>query len=166
MAYTLEQNLLSKMIESSESRTLEQNKKKEVSKSKKNKAVEEIEKAWKYIQVESKLFLCNKYFETLGNTPWPILCLKFSPDSKYLVSPLDKTIKLWNLAENKEELILDGKNEEIYSLLFSHDGKYILSGGENALINIWNIAEGKLEESLIGHVNSVKNYPLILMGNY
>ncbi|OMJ66317.1 hypothetical protein SteCoe_36873 [Stentor coeruleus] len=114
----------------SESSTLDLDRKNEVVMSKANKAVEEIEKAWKYIQVESKLFLSNKYYETLNNFSGQVACINFSPDGKFFVSGCGKYIKIWNLADKKEEVIFDSGNYQLWSVIFSPDGKLILSGGK------------------------------------
>jgi len=53
----------------------------------------------------------------------------FSPDSKYLVAGAeDKTIKLWDIQGKRLRHSLYGHTKDIYSVDYSADGLYVVSG--------------------------------------
>ncbi|OQA12912.1 MAG: WD domain, G-beta repeat [bacterium ADurb.Bin363] len=61
----------------------------------------------------------------------------------------DGKIKLWQEEKNeiKELLILEGHNDEVLSLIFTHKD-FLVSGGEDGFINFWTIPEGRLQKSI------------------
>jgi WD40 repeat protein/tRNA A-37 threonylcarbamoyl transferase component Bud32 len=70
----------------------------------------------------------------------------------------DKTIKLWNLRNQKEIRTLEGHKEFIYSVALSADGQTLASGGKDNTIKIWDLNTGQKNHTLVGHssyVNSV-----------
>lgn len=66
----------------------------------------------------------------------------FSPNDQYIAScSKDKTIKLWDFFSGKE-LKTFYDTDEVYSVQFSQDGKYLVSGGR-AGAKLWDIETGK-----------------------
>ena len=99
--------------------------------------------------------------------------LAFSPDGKVLASGLlDGTVSLSNVATSKELLTFKvgkdefgnyGITEGVRFVVFSPDGKTIASGSQNGLINVWNVATGKLVWKLAykpSEVDHLHDYPL------
>ncbi|UKZ75874.1 hypothetical protein TrVFT333_003570 [Trichoderma virens FT-333] len=57
---------------------------------------------------------------------------------------------------------LEGHREEVLSLAFSADGRYLASGSSDRIIKIWDATTGKVQQTLKGHsdeVNSVAFSP-------
>jgi len=77
------------------------------------------------------------------------LSMAFSPDGKLLASgSKDKTIKLWDVAEQKRKATLKGHTERVFSVAFSPDGKLVASGSEDATVKLWDVAAQKEIASL------------------
>ncbi|KAJ1300014.1 hypothetical protein OPQ81_011848 [Rhizoctonia solani] len=51
----------------------------------------------------------------------------------------DTTVRLWNADTGGEIDILKGHTEPVWSVAFSRDGKYIVSGSKNGEIRMWDI---------------------------
>ena len=74
----------------------------------------------------------------------------------------DKIVCLWDLAEEKEPVILKGHTGAVQNMAFSHDGQWLASSSHNLYPNVknsderfqdgeirlWNVREGKLERVL------------------
>ena len=58
-------------------------------------------------------------------------------DNKYIVSgSSDKTIRIWNLLERRQETVLNGHTEGVTSVVVTNDNKYVLSGSEDCTIRV------------------------------
>jgi WD40 repeat protein len=71
----------------------------------------------------------------------------------------DKTVRVWNLAMMKEELILSGHEYRVWSVAVASDGSYALSGSTDATVRAWNLLPNVSQEErgiiLEGHRDSV-----------
>jgi general transcriptional corepressor TUP1 len=80
----------------------------------------------------------------------------FSPDGVFLATGAeDRVIRVWDIAHGRVKLRLTGHEQDIYSLDWTKDGKYIVSGsGDRTVkvychfIKIWDAISGKLERTL------------------
>jgi RNA polymerase sigma factor (sigma-70 family) len=85
--------------------------------------------------------------------------LAFSPDGKTLATgdPLDKTIRLFDVAARRERQKLE-RPSVVHDLAFSPDGTMLAAGGQDGTIPLWDVATGKLLRELRGpgaHVRAV-----------
>ncbi|NQZ62258.1 WD40 repeat domain-containing protein [Crocosphaera sp.] len=94
-----------------------------------------------------------------------VLSVAFSPDGKLLASGgdgNDKTIRLWDLENNKTK-ILTGHSDwfgGIFSILFSHNGKFIVSCSNDKKIKLWLVETGEELLTLTGHTEEVTSIAL------
>ncbi|KAI0657021.1 transcriptional repressor rco-1 [Cubamyces menziesii] len=73
----------------------------------------------------------------------------FSPDGQYLATGADdKQIRIWDIAEKRIRTILEGHQQEVYSLDFSRDGRLIVSGSGDCTTRVWDMNEGKINKIL------------------
>ena len=80
-----------------------------------------------------------------------VTSIAISPNGKYVISGDEdrgKNLKLWDMASGKRIRTFSGDIKRFLdhiqdtdNVVFSPDGKYVLSGGEN--LNLWDTASGK-----------------------
>ena len=89
---------------------------------------------------------------TLNSVGPQINTLAFHPvDSNLLVSGDQAgTIRVWDVAQQKNILTLEDNPERILSLSINNRG-YIASGSSDASIQIWNLKNAQLTQTLIDH---------------
>ena len=56
---------------------------------------------------------------------------------------VDKTIRIWNVADGKEVNKLDGHPDDVYSVAFSPDGKRLASIGYGGNLFVWDVDAAK-----------------------
>ena len=86
--------------------------------------------------------------------------IAFSPDRKYLASgsqasKLDKakkdnSVRLWDVKTGKEIYRFAGHTEVVSKVVFSPDGQFVASIGEDRNIFFWDVNTGKMAKSLRG----------------
>ena len=68
-----------------------------------------------------------------------VSCLALNSDNTKLVSgSWDKTIRLWDIATCKSNLLFKGHTKDVLSVGFSHDERLIFSGGMDNSLKYWN----------------------------
>ncbi|MFZ2359003.1 MAG: hypothetical protein WA040_06635 [Anaerolineae bacterium] len=103
--------------------------------------------------------------------------LAFSPDGRHLAAGINTrgidhpvgVVQVWDLQgnmaaqmaqENAAELTLTLRNhsDAVESVVFSSDGRILVSAGRDSVINVWNVADGvPAGEPLRGHVEWVND---------
>jgi hypothetical protein len=83
-----------------------------------------------------------------------VLAVAFGPDGRTVVSgsmspprrPDEqeseilserRPLRLWDAATGRESAVFEGVDEAVWSVAYSGDGRYILSGGTNGLVRLW-----------------------------
>ncbi|KAM0739028.1 hypothetical protein ACQRIT_006765 [Beauveria bassiana] len=85
-----------------------------------------------------------------------ILCLKFSPDSKYIAAALlDNTVKVFFVDSLKLYLNLYGHKLPVLSMDISYDSKLIVTSSADKNIRIWGLDFGDCHKALFGHQDSI-----------
>ncbi|WZZ04531.1 hypothetical protein YC2023_090452 [Brassica napus] len=62
----------------------------------------------------------------------------------------DSTVKIWDAELGKMLCNLNGHRDAVYSLAFSPNGEYIVSGSVDKSIHIWSLKEGKIVKTYTG----------------
>src|SRR6056297_1722344 len=93
-----------------------------------------------------------KLFFKEGNTS-PVIKVKISPDCKYLAS-LDRSgeIVIWDINSRSQIMTINGKKDQISTILFTPDGKYLVGSGQPRLFKkvkktflfYWDFKTGKV----------------------
>lgn len=79
-----------------------------------------------------------------------------SSDARYLatVNPDYKTLQLWEVETGKAVRRFEGHSEPVYSVNFSRDGKYLITGSKDKTARLWEVASGQ-ERLRMSHPESV-----------
>jgi WD40 repeat protein/tRNA A-37 threonylcarbamoyl transferase component Bud32 len=89
-----------------------------------------------------------------------LLCVKFSRDGKILATSegdwrmfrdenMSSSTILWDVAAQAEGRRLNGHSNSIWALAFSPDGKTIASGSIDQTVKLWDLATGKLIQTIV-----------------
>ena len=89
-----------------------------------------------------------------------------SADGRFIVSGSgDKTIKVWNILERREECTFTGHTDFVSSVAVSADGRFIVSGSEDKTIKVWNILERR-EECTFSNLTQIQRIALSADGKF
>jgi WD40 repeat protein len=113
---------------------------------------------------------------TLIGSEEAVVHIDFSPDGQLIASGGDdKQIRLWRVADGTIAKTLSG-SDHVYSLAFSRDGKWLVSGGRargnlatlwqqvfgnrmlggnGKTVRLWRVSDGALQQELSGHSDDV-----------
>ncbi|MDO9559944.1 MAG: WD40 repeat domain-containing protein, partial [Syntrophales bacterium] len=78
----------------------------------------------------------------------------FAPDGKKFAANIGGGFIVWDIASAKVERIITGL-EAVNSVAFSKDSNWILSGGADKIVRLWDLAVGKETKTFIGHTAEV-----------
>jgi serine/threonine protein kinase len=95
----------------------------------------------------------GKNLQTFNGHDSGVKVITVSPNNQILASGADDKIILWNIATGQRLRNLAAKSSR--SLMFSQDGKYLLSSHTDGTLKLWNWQTGKLIKTVRGHSDSV-----------
>ena len=73
-----------------------------------------------------------------------VLCLRFSPDGRYIAScSSDKTLAIWETHNMKLLQHIKGHKSEVSAISFSPDSTQILSCSRDCKVSLWNVKKGE-----------------------
>lgn len=92
-----------------------------------------------------------------GHSGWVhSVALTATPSPLLLSCAGDKTVRLWDLVAMKQRTVFSGHEFRVWSVAFSPDGSFAVSGSTDATVRLWSVGkdEGKCN-ILEGHRDSV-----------
>src|SRR5262249_32350963 len=98
-----------------------------------------------------------------GHGPNGVSGVVFRPDGNSLVTAgVDRTLRIWHLETGKEKPALVGHKGQVRRVVFSPDGKRLLSGGDyqeglawKGEVKVWDAETGREVVSLQGFTGTV-----------
>jgi WD40 repeat protein len=78
----------------------------------------------------------------------------------------DGNVRLWERSSGKEIRTFSGHHGWVFRVVFSLDGKYILSSGADATVRLWDAQTGPEVRRFTGHTNEVRNVTFSPDGKY
>ncbi|MEI7848645.1 MAG: PQQ-binding-like beta-propeller repeat protein, partial [Chloroflexota bacterium] len=93
------------------------------------------------------------------NNANPISVVKFSPDGRWLGVGTETIISVWDVSTWKEILHVEpakigGVVAQVRALAFSEDGRYLITGTDARIAQVWDVASGK-ELSRMEHTDQI-----------
>src|SRR5216683_7255797 len=95
-------------------------------------------------------------FGEVGSKDSGISAIAYSPDGRILATGEASWIRLWDVAHSRELQRLEKLPFGVYSLAFSPDGHWLVSGGFDRIVRIWEVSTAKEARQLEGHRASVE----------
>jgi len=95
-----------------------------------------------------------------------ITSIAFSPDSEYIVTGSNLSLKLWEIESGWFVHTFEGYEGNIDSAAYSPDGKYITTVSRGNTLKLWEAASGRLVSISEVHDEKVKSVAFSPNGNY
>ncbi len=100
-----------------------------------------------------------------GGHSGEILCVTWSPDSKFIASSShDRTICLWRVEDGTLLRTLSGHSRKVLSVAWSPDGEMLASASDDRSVRLWRVSDGTLLHTLSGHTREVRDVAWTLDG--
>ena len=68
-----------------------------------------------------------------------------------LTGSLDTTLRVWNIENGEELMILTGHSASVTALSVSPDGRYVASGALDWTVRVWDLKDSTVLRVLSGH---------------
>jgi WD repeat-containing protein 48 len=103
-----------------------------------------------------------------------VRCLTHARHQKWIASGgFDRTIKLWDLSNKRQEPTLTLSPPEttnakasIYALATDAAGTFVASGGPERVVRTWDPRSGKRTGKLVGHTDNIRSILISDDGRY
>ncbi|MGL4621854.1 NB-ARC domain-containing protein [Chroococcidiopsis sp.] len=106
------------------------------------------------VNFQNANLLKSAFAETLRS----VVSVVFSPDGNLLATgDVDGKIRLWQVADGKQLLTLEGHTGWVWSVTFSPDSKTIASGSHDTSVRLWDVRTGQCLKVLQGHTSGVRS---------
>ena len=70
--------------------------------------------------------------------------------SEILVCSGDSSVRVWNIDNGAKGRAFSGATDFLYTVAASNDGKFVVAGGEEGIVRVYNGTTGKLLKTVSG----------------
>jgi WD40 repeat protein/uncharacterized caspase-like protein len=120
-------------------------------------------------QTQNGIEIYNRVLSSKEKHHNSISQIQVSQDDTLLISTTkgDSKIKLWDLdSENDVVDVFEGHQGGVNSIVLSKNGKFLVSGGEDKTVKIWDTKTKKIVATLKGHTDSIKTVAVTFDNKY
>jgi WD40 repeat protein len=90
-----------------------------------------------------------------------------SPDNKeFVIGAWDNTLKVYEFGCAYQRLDIKNGDQWVYSVKYSPDGKYILSGDATGVLRLWSNVDGKFNSAYQAHSSTIEDIRFSPDGKY
>jgi WD40 repeat protein len=98
-----------------------------------------------------------------------VFSLGYDPTGRFLASAGDESVqpgraklKVWDIETKQEAFFLEPfqTDERFFSSVFSHDGRWLVGGGNARKLRVWSATSGRKVQTLGGHENEITKLAL------
>jgi WD40 repeat protein len=83
--------------------------------------------------------------------PAPIRSVAWSPDGQFALTGSRVHLCVWDIDSGRTVKTFSGHRDGVYSVQWSRDQRWILSGSTDRTIRLWDVESGRCEQVLTGH---------------
>ncbi len=77
-------------------------------------------------------------------------CLGISPDGAFLGASDQTNLRLWRAGQGYQTGLIEAHSQPVTSLLFSPDQHMMATGGQDGMVRLWHLPQGRLLETQAG----------------
>lgn len=92
--------------------------------------------------------------------------IRVSPDEKYVVKAVGKSVQLWDLNKGRVVRTFDGHENGVICFEFSRDGMHLFTGSGDKTIRMWEVSTGLEVKTFKGHRELIFELALSQNGKY
>ncbi|CAL5984381.1 WD40_repeat protein [Hexamita inflata] len=81
--------------------------------------------------------------------------VEYSNDGSMIACCVGNNVYIYSAATNQQIKKLEGHTDTVITAIFSQDDKYVLSGGDDKTVRVWDVKTGAAIQTIEGHTDSV-----------